>query len=230
MDIILIFKPNRHSPYFHSFLDLFCSTPNSMNSNDCVWRCSLFFSPPSFTARGFEKNPVIFLIEAGQWMWPAVRVGFQQNVTELPGVSLKTLALRPVIFEVQNFMTHQVTPRWKMLEKESGIVVNAGNGEAIWMERLVVLLQNCNMLMLYTFCIEPISYITQTCIHRPFLGIVWNPECFASSCPQTGSIWPWNIDMSHKMEKESAVCTCWQLLKDTVDGRNPAPPGMYKTM
>ena len=57
--------------------------------------------------QGFEENPVIFLIEAGQWMWPAVRVGFQQNVTELPGVSLKTLALRPVIFEVQNFMTHQ---------------------------------------------------------------------------------------------------------------------------
>lgn len=50
---------------------------------------------------------VLFLVEVGQWMWPAVRIDFVQNVTTLPGVRLRTLSLRPRVFRVENFMSEQ---------------------------------------------------------------------------------------------------------------------------
>jgi len=59
------------------------------------------------TISPWAGHSLLFLIEAGQWMWPAVRVGFIQNVSGLPGVRLRTVSLRPVILEVESFMTQQ---------------------------------------------------------------------------------------------------------------------------
>jgi hypothetical protein len=59
------------------------------------------------TISPWAGHSLLFLIEAGQWMWPAVRLGFTQNVSGLPGVRLRTASLRPVILEVENFMTQQ---------------------------------------------------------------------------------------------------------------------------
>ncbi|CAK0832123.1 unnamed protein product [Prorocentrum cordatum] len=53
---------------------------------------------------------VAFLLEIGVWMWPAVRVGFVQEATgvlEGRPLRLKTLSLRPVIFEVEGFIRHE---------------------------------------------------------------------------------------------------------------------------
>jgi len=51
--------------------------------------------------------PVAFIIRLGQWMWPAVRVGFEQEAKGvLAGASLtlKTLSTRPVVFSVEGFI------------------------------------------------------------------------------------------------------------------------------
>lgn len=53
---------------------------------------------------------VAFLLEIGVWMWPAVRVGFVQEaagVLEGRPLKLKTLSLRPVVFEVEGFIRHE---------------------------------------------------------------------------------------------------------------------------
>lgn len=52
---------------------------------------------------------VAFLLEIGVWMWPAVRVGFVQEaagVLQGKPLRLKTLSLRPVVFEVEGFIQH----------------------------------------------------------------------------------------------------------------------------
>lgn len=49
-----------------------------------------------------------FLVVIGQWMWPAVRVGFEQRVEGVKGEQaavLRTLSVRPVIFEVRDFLS-----------------------------------------------------------------------------------------------------------------------------
>ena len=48
--------------------------------------------------------PVVFFIESGVWLWPAVRIGFQQKVQGL-NVTLRTLSTRPRVFQVADFMT-----------------------------------------------------------------------------------------------------------------------------
>jgi len=51
---------------------------------------------------------VAFVLEIGQWMWPAVRVGFEHTADgvnrDSPAI-LRTLSLRPVVFEVRDFIT-----------------------------------------------------------------------------------------------------------------------------
>lgn len=61
---------------------------------------------------GALKNAeVAFVQEVGVWVWPAVRVGFKQEATNVGGgkALLTTLSLRPKIFEVLNFLTDNET-------------------------------------------------------------------------------------------------------------------------
>lgn len=55
-----------------------------------------------------RQSEVVFLIRIGQWMWPAVRIGFMQEASldhhgGLHSVTLETISLRPVIFKVRDF-------------------------------------------------------------------------------------------------------------------------------
>jgi len=49
----------------------------------------------------------VFLFEGGQFMWPGVRKGFQHELRGLDTGSavLETVSLRPLVFEVRNFLT-----------------------------------------------------------------------------------------------------------------------------
>jgi len=68
--------------------------------------------------------PVAFVVELGQWMWPAVRVGFEHTAAGVKGEApavLRTLSLRPVVFEVRDFIT----------EAEAEEVMDVGRGQGL---------------------------------------------------------------------------------------------------
>ena len=45
---------------------------------------------------GYEG--VLLFFEGGTWRWPTIRLGYERQV--LPGVTLRTVALRPALFDV----------------------------------------------------------------------------------------------------------------------------------
>ncbi|CAJ1434132.1 unnamed protein product [Effrenium voratum] len=80
---------------------------------------------PVADLRGLQESPLLFLLEIGQWMWPAVRVGFEHNVSDVHEgrvATLRTLSLRPVIFEVQNFMSDEETDQVMAFGAQQGLV------------------------------------------------------------------------------------------------------------
>eukprot|EP00435_Cladocopium_sp_Y103_P045776 s1144_g13.t1 len=87
--------------------------------------CAIFTSQGE-QVRDLSGHSLLFLIEAGQWMWPAVRLGFVQNVSGLPGVQLRTVAVRPVILEVENFMTQQEASEIMALGAKQGLTASQG--------------------------------------------------------------------------------------------------------
>jgi hypothetical protein len=46
-----------------------------------------------------------FVCTGGEWVWPGVRVGYQQKTLE--GVELTTLSLRPLVFSVRDLLTEE---------------------------------------------------------------------------------------------------------------------------
>ncbi|CAJ1341110.1 unnamed protein product, partial [Effrenium voratum] len=57
------------------------------------------WSPEELDRRVSDYRGVLLLFEGGNWRWPGVRLGFRREV--LPGVVLRTVALRPALFEVE---------------------------------------------------------------------------------------------------------------------------------
>jgi prolyl 4-hydroxylase len=49
----------------------------------------------------------VFMFEGGQFIWPGVKVGFKQKVYDLDtgAAVLETLAMDPLVFGVENFLT-----------------------------------------------------------------------------------------------------------------------------
>eukprot|EP00931_Biecheleriopsis_adriatica_P078435 TRINITY_DN51896_c0_g1_i1.p1 TRINITY_DN51896_c0_g1~~TRINITY_DN51896_c0_g1_i1.p1 ORF type:complete len:262 (+),score=51.25 TRINITY_DN51896_c0_g1_i1:67-786(+) len=82
------------------------------------------------TLLGLREELVVFVLEVGVWMWPAVRIGFEQKVTEVGrgGVSatLKTLSVRPAVFEVKDFMSYDETEAVMKLGSAQGLVASKG--------------------------------------------------------------------------------------------------------
>lgn len=77
------------------------------------------------TVQELFKLPVAFLILLGEWMWPAVRVGFTQDAEGVLGgapLMLRTLSLRPVVFEVEGFI----------LPHETEEVIRIGHGAKMY--------------------------------------------------------------------------------------------------
>lgn len=75
-----------------------------------------------------KRTPVAFLLEVGVWMWPAVRVGFEQRAEGVGRGSavLRTLSLRPKVFEVRNFLSTNETEEVMRLGQAQGLVVSKG--------------------------------------------------------------------------------------------------------
>ncbi|CAK0839589.1 unnamed protein product [Prorocentrum cordatum] len=72
---------------------------------------------------------VAFLLEIGQWMWPAVRVGFVQEAAgalEGKPLRLRTLSLRPVVFEVEGFMQSHEADRVISMGNKTGMFKSRG--------------------------------------------------------------------------------------------------------
>eukprot|EP00929_Paragymnodinium_shiwhaense_P118553 TRINITY_DN90474_c0_g1_i1.p1 TRINITY_DN90474_c0_g1~~TRINITY_DN90474_c0_g1_i1.p1 ORF type:complete len:530 (+),score=116.00 TRINITY_DN90474_c0_g1_i1:64-1590(+) len=60
------------------------------------------------TIEDLQSRDLAFITEIGQWIWPAVHVGFEQVAQEVDGDRpkvLKTLSLRPVAFDVKDFIS-----------------------------------------------------------------------------------------------------------------------------
>jgi len=76
-----------------------------------------------------REAPVFFLLELGRWMWPAVRVGFEHQVhgvfPDRPAI-LRTMSLRPVIFEVRDFISHEETEEIMEFGRSQGLVQSTG--------------------------------------------------------------------------------------------------------
>lgn len=71
-----------------------------------------------------------FLVVIGQWMWPAVRVGFEQRVEGVKGEQaavLRTLSVRPVIFEVRDFLSQVEAEEVMLLGQEQGLERSEGS-------------------------------------------------------------------------------------------------------
>jgi len=76
-----------------------------------------------------EQVPVAFLLEIGQWMWPAVRIGFEQvaeGVNENVSVVLRTLSLRPVVFEVRDFISKSEAEKVMKIGMKQGLRTSEG--------------------------------------------------------------------------------------------------------
>jgi len=75
------------------------------------------------------NSQVAFLIEIGQWMWPAVRIGFEQHAQGVNGgapATLRTLSVRPQVFEVRDFLTTNETVKVMKIGKKQGLVNSQG--------------------------------------------------------------------------------------------------------
>eukprot|EP00913_Durusdinium_trenchii_P000440 g403.t1 len=97
--------------------------PLKLSAEEMQLPCA-FFTPDGErieALQGLLRSPVLFFLENGQWMWPAVRIGFQQNVTGLPDVYLTTLSLRPAVFEVRNFMSSQEADEVMAIGAQQGL-------------------------------------------------------------------------------------------------------------
>jgi len=74
--------------------------------------------------------PVVWLLEVGQWMWPAVRIGFENTVHDHDGrplAVLRTMSLRPVVFEVQGFFDEMAVDE----------VLRLGSMQHLWASKVV---------------------------------------------------------------------------------------------
>lgn len=77
----------------------------------------------------FQQAAVAFLLEIGQWMWPAVRIGFEHIAEGVDGDTpkkLRTLSLRPVVFEVEDFIQARECDEIVALGKRRGLVASKG--------------------------------------------------------------------------------------------------------
>lgn len=78
----------------------------------------------------FKQLPVAFVLEIGQWMWPAVRVGFEQRAEGVHGgdspAILRTLSLRPVVFEVREFIAKSEAELVLELGRQEGLHKSQG--------------------------------------------------------------------------------------------------------
>jgi len=72
---------------------------------------------------------VAFLLLIGRWMWPAVRVGFEQwavDVNRESGAKLRTISLRPVVFEIQEFLSKSECE--EVMHLASGQILTSSQG------------------------------------------------------------------------------------------------------
>lgn len=69
-----------------------------------------------------------FVLEIGVWIWPPVRIGFQQVASNVGGKSavLTTLSTRPKIFEVKNFLADNETQVVMDVGAKQGLVNSKG--------------------------------------------------------------------------------------------------------
>eukprot|EP00930_Biecheleria_cincta_P040018 TRINITY_DN27454_c0_g1_i1.p1 TRINITY_DN27454_c0_g1~~TRINITY_DN27454_c0_g1_i1.p1 ORF type:complete len:558 (-),score=86.18 TRINITY_DN27454_c0_g1_i1:80-1609(-) len=77
-----------------------------------------------------KKASLVFVLEIGQWMWPPVRIGFEQNISDIGAdggsVTLRTLSVRPVVFEVRDFMTEAETDKVMAIGRSQGLHSSKG--------------------------------------------------------------------------------------------------------
>jgi len=57
----------------------------------------------------------------GQWLWPGVSIGYTRNITQ--GYTLKTLSLRPLVLEVDDFLTEDECD-WIKLTAEPSMIAS----------------------------------------------------------------------------------------------------------
>jgi len=77
-----------------------------------------------------DSVQLAFLIEVGQWMWPAVRIGFvqrAQGVHEGAAATLRTLSVRPKIFEVRDFLSDDETDGVMTIGSKQGLISSKGS-------------------------------------------------------------------------------------------------------
>jgi len=76
-----------------------------------------------------RRAPVAFFLEIGVWIWPPVRVGFEQEVQGVNGkrATLRTLSLRPKIFEVRDFLSPTETEDVMRIGEKQGLTASKGN-------------------------------------------------------------------------------------------------------
>lgn len=80
------------------------------------------------TLASLREAPVVFFWEIGVWIWPPVRVGFEhfvEGVNDRKAV-LRTLSLRPKIFEVQDFLSVNETSEILEIGEAQGLVASKG--------------------------------------------------------------------------------------------------------
>jgi len=71
----------------------------------------------------------VFVVELGVWIWPPVRVGFEHVAEGVDGDApkvLRTLSLRPVIFEVSDFIQPSECEEVMRLGKMQGLTESKG--------------------------------------------------------------------------------------------------------
>eukprot|EP00927_Polykrikos_kofoidii_P009484 TRINITY_DN13950_c1_g1_i1.p1 TRINITY_DN13950_c1_g1~~TRINITY_DN13950_c1_g1_i1.p1 ORF type:complete len:501 (-),score=63.32 TRINITY_DN13950_c1_g1_i1:54-1556(-) len=81
------------------------------------------------TVPDLMRLKVAFIVMIGQWMWPAVRVGFEQTAEGVLGGSplkLVTLSVRPVVFKVDGFILPEETDAVVAIGKQSDMFVSEG--------------------------------------------------------------------------------------------------------
>jgi len=71
----------------------------------------------------------MIITEIGQWMWPAVKVGFEHVAEEVHGALpaiLRTISLRPVVFEVRDFLSLKETNEILRIGQKQGLHASQG--------------------------------------------------------------------------------------------------------